>query len=42
MKYTISKNGYYYKINSKGLKTRISKKTFLQKKVVHTKFISKL
>jgi len=32
MKYTISKNGYYYKINNKGLKTRISKKTFLEKK----------
>lgn len=32
MKYTISKNGYYYKNNNKGLKTRISKKAFLEKK----------
>ena len=31
MRYIQSKKGYYYKISSKGIKTRISKKIFLQK-----------
>lgn len=33
MRYIQSKKGYYYKISSKGIKTRISKKIFLQKGV---------
>ena len=31
MKYIQSKNGYYYKVNSKGVKTRISKNSYMKK-----------